>query len=41
MKDIDCLSLYWNPFLLPHRILILLKNILSNINLLQLKLEEH
>ena len=26
MEDIDCLSLYWNPFLLPHRVLILLKN---------------
>ncbi len=38
MEDIDCLSLYWNPFLLPHRVLILLKNILSNINLLQLKI---
>ncbi len=38
MQDIDCLSLYWNPYLLPHRVLILLKNIFSNINLLKLKI---
>ncbi len=39
IKDIDCLSLYWNPYLLPQRVLILLKNIFSNPRLLKLKIK--
>ena len=38
ISDIDCLAVYWNPYLLPERVIILFKNMISNIRSCKTKL---